>query len=163
MKVADVMTNELAVCEKRTPLQEVARMMVDCDCGEIPVVEDETSRRPIGVVTDRDIVVRAVAGGRNPLELTAADCMSAPALTVSPETSLKDCRRVMEEGQIRRVPVVDEEGSCCGIVALADLFRHGADKDASKIVKEVSRERQPTSRTVRQARSASSRRTTPQA
>src|SRR5688500_17365077 len=78
MQVREVMTADPACCIPKTGLQEVAQLMVDHDCGEIPVVENAQTKLPIGVITDRDIVCRAVAQGLNPLDLTAADCMSKP-------------------------------------------------------------------------------------
>jgi CBS domain-containing protein len=122
-----------------TGLREVAQMMVNNDCGEIPVVENLETKMPIGVITDRDIVCRTVARGLDPLELTAADCMSIPCVTVTPDMSLEECSRIMEEHQIRRVPVVDAAGSCCGIVALADIALHARKTVAGDVVKEVSR------------------------
>jgi len=142
MQVKEIMTADPACCTPETSLQEVGKMMVDHDCGEIPVVEDKTSKVPIGVITDRDIVCRTVAQGVNPLDLTAGDCMSQPCVTVTPTMSLQDCARILEENQIRRVPVVDTKGSCCGIVALADIARHGQDGVTAEVVKEVS---EPTS------------------
>ena len=138
MQVKDIMTPDPACCTPDTALQRVAEMMVENDCGEIPVVENAASMRPIGVVTDRDITCRTVAKGLNPLTLSASDCMTTPAVTVTPETSLDECCRVLEENQIRRVPVVDAGGSCCGIVALADIARHAKKRDAGEVVKEVS-------------------------
>jgi CBS domain-containing protein len=87
-------------------------MMVDNDCGEIPVVENRERNLPIGVITDRDIVCRTVARGLNPLDLTVPDCMSKPCVTVTPDMSGEECSRIMEENKIRRVPVVDADGSC---------------------------------------------------
>lgn len=135
MIVKEVMTADPACCAPDTRLPEVARMMVDNDCGEIPVVEN---RIPVGVLTDRDIVCRAVAKDKNPLELTAADCMTKPIVTVRAETSVEECCRIMEEKQIRRVPVVDDSGACCGIVALADIAREAKSSVAGEVVKEVS-------------------------
>lgn len=137
MQVKEIMTNEPACCSPDTPLPEVARMMVERDCGEIPVVDEQ--RKPIGVVTDRDITTRTVAQDRNPLELTARDCMSSPVVTVTPETSVDDCCKKMEEGQIRRVPVVDEAGGCCGMVAQADVAQHAPKDETAEVVREVSR------------------------
>jgi predicted transcriptional regulator len=77
---------------------------VEHDCGEIPVVDNMQSKRPVGVVTDRDITIRTVALGKNPLDLRARDCMSSPAVTVTPETSVEDCCNLMEENQLRRFP-----------------------------------------------------------
>src|SRR6266702_5363953 len=111
MNVKKMMTPEPTCCTADTSLPEVARMMVDKDCGEIPVVENKSSKIPVGVVTDRGIVCRTVANGLNPLDLTAADCMSKPAVTVTPDTLLEECCRIMEENLIRRVPVVVDRGS----------------------------------------------------
>jgi len=142
MQAKDMMTADPACCTADTALPEVARMMVDQDCGEIPIVENTSSKVPIGVVTDRDIVCRTVANGLNPLDLTAADCMSKPAVTVTSDISLEECVRIMEEKLIRRVPVVDDRGSCVGIIALADIALHTGKNVAGHIVKEVS---EPTS------------------
>jgi len=76
MKIQEIMTSEPACCRPETNLREVARMMAEHDCGEIPVV---SGGKPVGVITDRDIVARAVAEGRNPLELTARREVSQPA------------------------------------------------------------------------------------
>ena len=142
MKVKDMMTRDPACCTSDTSLQEVARMMVENDCGEIPVVENKSSNLPVGVVTDRDIVCRSVANGLNPLDLTAADCMTKPIVTVTPDMSLEECCRIMEEKLIRRVPVADDRGACIGMVAVADVALHTGKNVAGHIVKEVS---EPTS------------------
>ena len=138
MQVKEIMTADPACCTSQTGLQEVAQMMVDNDCGEIPVVENRENNLPIGVITDRDIVCRTVALGLNPLDLTVADCMSKPCATVTPDMSVEDCSRIMKEHKIRRVPVVDADGSCCGIVALADIALHASRSVAADVVKEVS-------------------------
>ena len=139
MQVKEIMTGSPACCTPDTSLQEVAQKMVENDCGCIPVVEDEVSMKPVGVVTDRDIICRTVAEGRNPREMTAGDCMSSPVVTVTPETSVDDCCNTMEENQIRRVPVVDEEGGCCGMVAQADIARKGSEHQTAEVVQDVSR------------------------
>ena len=141
MQVKEVMTDDPACCTAGTPLPEVARMMIEYDCGEIPVVDNQSSKVPIGVVTDRDIVCRTVANGLNPLELTAEDCLSKPIVTVTPDMSLAECCRIMEEKLIRRVPVVNERGTCVGIVSLADIALQTRDDVAGEIVKEVSEPR----------------------
>src|SRR6267378_1309507 len=138
MQVKEVMTADPACCISETALQEVAQMMVDHDCGEIPVVDNKETKLPIGVITDRDIVCRTVARALNPLDLTAADCMSEPCVTVTPEMSVEECSRILEENKIRRVPVVDADGSCCGIVALADIALNARRNVAAEVVKEVS-------------------------
>lgn len=138
MQVKDIMTPDPACCTPDTALQRVAELMVEKDCGEIPVVDNVASMKPVGVITDRDITCRTVAKGLNPLVLTAGDCMTAPCVSVTPDTSLDECCRLMEEKQIRRVPVVDASGGCCGIVALADVARHAEKRDTAEVVREVS-------------------------
>jgi CBS domain-containing protein len=149
MQVKEVMTANPACCTPDTPLLEVAKLMVDNDCGEIPVVENKGSKIPIGVVTDRDIVCRTIAENKNPLELTAADSMSTPIVTVNPDIPVEECCRIMEEKQIRRVPVVDGNGALCGIVALADLALEANGGVAGQVVKEVSEPGKSTSATAR--------------
>lgn len=139
MKVKDVMSENVTCCSPDARLPEVARAMIECDCGEIPVVDDKERMRPIGVVTDRDIVVRAVAAEQDTRELNAGECMTSPCVTTTPETSLDACMRLMEEHQIRRVPVVDDRGSCCGIVAQADIARYASKRETGRVVNEVSK------------------------
>src|ERR687883_705188 len=138
MQVKEIMTPDPVCCTPDTMLQRVAEMMVEHDCGEIPVVENMASMRPVGVITDRDITCRTVAKGLNPLVMTVTECMTTPCVTVTPDTSLDECCRVLEENQIRRVPVVDAGGACCGIVALADIARHAKKREIAEVVKEVS-------------------------
>ena len=138
MQVKDVMTPDPACCTPDTTLRRVAEMMVEHDCGEIPVVEDMKGLKPVGVITDRDITCRTVAKGLNPLTMAASDCMTTPCVTVTPDTPLDECCRVLEENQIRRVPVVDASGACCGIVALADIAKHAKRRETAEVVKEVS-------------------------
>lgn len=138
MQVKDVMTPDPTCCTADTSLEEVAQMMVDCDCGCIPVVDSEDSLQPIGTVTDRDIAIRTVAQGMNPLEMTAADIMSSPVVTVRPETSIEEVSRLMGDNQVRRVVVVDENGQCCGMVAQADLALDASSQVTAEVVEKVS-------------------------
>jgi len=148
MQVKDIMTKNPACCTPDTNLQEVARLMVELDCGESPVVQSNQSMKLVGVITDRDITCRTVAVGKNPLEMTAGDCMSSPCITVTSEMSVEDCCHVMEENQVRRVPVVDENGACCGIVAQADIAQHASKLETARVVKGVSRPNDSASRVV---------------
>lgn len=140
MNARDVMSKDPACCTEDTSLQMVAQMMVDHDCGEIPVVENEDNLKLIGVITDRDIVCRAVAKARNPLEMNAGAVMSHDIVSVNPESSIEECIHLMQQHQIRRLPVVDKNGSCIGMVAQADLARRD-ESHAKEVVKEVSKSR----------------------
>src|SRR5215216_4818873 len=123
MNVQAIMTSNPACCIPDTPLPDVARMMVQCDCGAIPVVDNRDSGRLVGIITDRDITCRTVAQGKDPLDLTAQDCMTASVASVTPNDSLQQCEQLMEDRQVRRIPVVDGNGCCCGIVSQADIAR----------------------------------------
>lgn len=138
MRVREIMTENPVYGVRETNLQEIAQMMLEYDCGSIPVVENQSTLKPIGVVTDRDIVCRIVAEGQNPLEMTAGDCMSSPVVTVSPETSVEECGQLMENHQVRRIPVVDQNGSICGMVAQADLALNAPRQVTVEVVQEVS-------------------------
>ena len=139
MKVNDIMSRNPSCCTRETKLTEVARLMEQCDCGEIPVVDSEASGRPVGVITDRDIVVRVIAKGRNPVEMKVGDCMTSPPVTVKADASLDDVKKVMEDHQIRRVLVVDDTGRCAGIVSQADIALRASKGDTGEVVKEVSK------------------------
>lgn len=138
MEVKNIMTKKPACCTTDSSLQEVARLMLEHDCGLSPVVESKHSMKLVGVITDRDITCRSVAVGKNPMKMTAGDCMSSPCVTVTPEMSVDDCCQVMEENQVRRVPVVDDRGACCGMVAQADIAQHASKKEIARVVKGVS-------------------------
>lgn len=137
MEVLELMTSDPATCRPETSLAEVARLLVENDCGAIPVVD--AAGRPVGIVTDRDIVVRCVAEGKSPLERTARDCMTSGTVTVAPGTDVKECLELMRGHQIRRIPVVDESGRCVGIVSQADVALEAGDKRAAAVLKDVSR------------------------
>jgi CBS domain-containing protein len=131
------MSPDVAYCLPDDSLVDVARLMVTHDCGEIPVVEPGTYK-PLGVVTDRDIVCRTIAEARDPLELTAKNCMSSPAITVTPDMALDACCQLLEGHMIRRAPVVDDGGRCCGIVSQADLATKAAKSLTAEMVRQVS-------------------------
>jgi CBS domain-containing protein len=114
-------------------------MMVEHDCGCIPVVDSEDTKIPVGMITDRDITCRIVATGKNPLDLTAEDAMTSTVISVTPETSIEDCCNIMEDSQIRRVAVVDKTGACCGIIAQADIANNASERKTAEVVQEVSK------------------------
>jgi CBS domain-containing protein len=134
----DVMTTEPSCCTAAATLDQVAKLMVQNDCGEIPVVD--RAEKLIGVITDRDIVCRVVAKGKNPSAVTAAECMSEPVVVVNEDTTLDDVMSVMEENQIRRVPVVDASGCCCGIISQADVAQCATENETGEMVREVSKD-----------------------
>jgi CBS domain-containing protein len=138
MHVKNVMTASPAYCTPETKLQEAARLMIRHDCGAIPVVESRETLRPVGIVTDRDIVCRAVAYDRNPVGMRAMDCMSSPVVVIRSDALVDDCCQLMEDKQVRRIVVVDENGECCGIVSMADIARNAPKQQAAKVLRDVS-------------------------
>jgi CBS domain-containing protein len=138
MKISDVMTKFPTCCTADTSLTDVARMMTDCDCGAIPVVGDLASKLPVGMITDRDIVVRAVSATLDPAIMVARDCMTAPAIMITADHDLRAAIEVLEEHQIRRLIVVDRLGACVGIVSTADIAAHASKRKTGELLREVS-------------------------
>ena len=133
----DVMTADPTRCSATTTLDEVAKLMRQFDCGEIPIVD--TADRPVGVVTDRDIVCRVVAEGKNPVAHTAEQCMTHPVITIQADAPLDEVLETMQRNQIRRLLVVDEEGCCSGIISQADVALTTRPTEVGQLVREVSR------------------------
>jgi CBS domain-containing protein len=137
-KVRSIMTMNPACCTMDTKLVDVARLMIEHDCGEIPVVSSHEEKKLVGVITDRDICCRAVAQGLNPAAMNAKDCMTSPAITVGMDLPIEACMELMEQKQIRRVPVIDEKGCCCGMVSLADIATKTEEWTTGLIMKKIS-------------------------
>ena len=149
VKVRDIMNDNPICCLPDTGLQEVAEMMVEYDCGAIPVVDDPSSARPLlGVITDRDIVCRSIAAGRNPLQMKAKDCMTVPAISVKADDSLEHCTQLMEDNMIRRIPVVDDDGAVCGIVTQAHIAKNTDRDTAGEFLQSVSKKTDIASKTA---------------
>lgn len=131
----DLMTPDPACGTAGMRLDQIARMMVDHDCGEIPILDG--GDQPIGVVTDRDIVCRIVAEGKNPSAHSAEEIMTTPAISVRPDSTLDAVLAAMEQHQIRRILVTDDTG-CCGIISQADIAQCVHEKDVAELVRSVS-------------------------
>jgi CBS domain-containing protein len=138
-KVADVMTERPRAVAPQTPLNEVAEVMEAEDVGAVPVVEGD---RLVGIVTDRDIVVRAVAKGKDPRGMPASEVSSRELLTVSPDDDLSDALKVMAQHQVRRLVVIAEDDRLVGVVSQADVARQAKDKDTGEMVEGISRQPQ---------------------
>jgi CBS domain-containing protein len=139
VRARDIMTENPEAVTPDTTLTEVARKMRDLDVGIMPVVDDVESGRIQGVITDRDIAVRAAADGKDMKKARVADFMSAGAETVRESDSVREVFNVMKRARVRRVPVADENGRLVGIIAQADLAVDyaGLDLDREMEVEEV--------------------------
>jgi CBS domain-containing protein len=133
--IKEVMTRDVRACEPNATVAEAAKVMAQEDVGPIPIVGDG---RLVGIVTDRDIVVRVVAEGRDPKATTVSEIASTELVTVSPDDDLDEALKLLAERQIRRLPVVEGD-RLVGIVAQADIARLGKDKSTGEVVEEISR------------------------
>lgn len=138
-KVGDVMTQRPRALDPKTPLIDVAKAMESDDIGSIPLVEGD---RLVGIVTDRDIVIRAIAKGKDPSGMPAIEVSSRELVTVHPDDDLSDALQLMAQYQVRRIAVTADDDRLIGVVAQADVAREGKDKDTGHLVEEISREPQ---------------------
>ena len=118
MNVSEIMTTNVATAEPDSTLEEVATMMKDENVGAIPVVDGDEL---VGIVTDRDIVVRCIAEGKDPSECEAEEIVSQDLETVSPDDDVRRAAEIMQRKQIRRLPVCDEDGKLVGMLSLGDI------------------------------------------
>jgi CBS domain-containing protein len=133
--IRDVMTSEPCTIDAGKSVAYAAKMMRDEDVGLAPIVEDD---KLIGMLTDRDIAIRVVAEGRNPEQVTVAEVASRQIVMVGPQQDLDEALRIMAKRQVRRLPVVEEDGRLVGVVAQADVAREGDDKRTGALVEEIS-------------------------
>ena len=140
MKAQDIMSKNPTCVTPDTTLADAARLMKNENIGIVPVVESTSSRRLVGVVTDRDIAIRAVAEGRDGVTTSVGHVMSANVRTTTVDKSVDDVMDLMGEEQVRRVPVVDDRGVLVGIISQADIVLNAKDnKRAEKTVEQISR------------------------
>ena len=134
MKIKDIMTEAPACCTPETTLEAVAKLMLEHDCGEIPICD---GTKLVGVVTDRDIACRAFTGAKNPLEIRAGEIMTAHPYAVVENTDVDTALDVMARHQIRRLPVT-REGKVVGIVSQADLLEVLPPQKSAALLKAIS-------------------------
>jgi CBS domain-containing protein len=132
MHVEELMTREVRSCRSGDSLGAAAQLMWDADCGALPVVGDDGSRRVVGMITDRDICMAAHFRGLAPRAIAVADVMSKAVRTVAAGEALADAEAIMRDAQVRRLPVVDETQQLVGVISLADLAREAERRRRSK-------------------------------
>lgn len=136
MKIRDIMTTEVSTAEPDTTLEEIATIMKEEDVGAVPVIDGDEL---IGIVTDRDIVLRCIAEGKDASEVHAEDILTDDLHTISPEDDVQEASRIMAERQIRRLPVV-EQGTLIGMVSIGDIaVKQGSDELSGDTLQDVSR------------------------
>ena len=143
MKIREVMSPNPVCCLPADSAQRVARMMCDHNIGSVPVVMNQDSRKLVGVITDRDLCCSLMADGLDPNTTTIEKFMTLNPVTCREEEDVESCERLMQEHQIRRIPIVDAEGGVIGIVAQADVALKDKSDRVSKTVAEISKPAEP--------------------
>lgn len=133
--IREVMTSNPRTAEPSAPIAEVARIMRDEDTGVVPVVEGD---RLVGTITDRDIAIRVVAEGRDPQSTSVGDVASTDLVTIDPQQDLDEALRLMAQHQVRRLPVVEEDGRLVGIVSQADVAMQADEHRVGETVEQIS-------------------------
>ena len=134
--VREVMSSKLCSIDTDKPVAYAAKMMRDEDVGIAPIVEGD---RLVGVLTDRDIAVRVVAEGRDPEQVKVTEVASRDVVTLDPQQDLDEALRLMARHQVRRLPVVEEDGRLVGVVAQADVAQHADEQRTGEVVEQISR------------------------
>lgn len=135
MRCREIMTSTVKTASVDTPIREVAALMREGDMGSVPVIADG---KLAGIVTDRDIVVRAVAEGKSP-DTPVGEAMTSEVFSVKPDDFVFEAIRLMGDKQVRRIPVVAEDGSLAGIIAIADVALEVEDqREIAEALEEIS-------------------------
>lgn len=135
--IREVMTSNPCTIDADKPISYAAKMMRDEDVGLAPVVEGD---RLVGTLTDRDIAIRVVAEGHDPDSTKVKDVASKDVVTIDPQQGLDEALRLMAEHQVRRLPVVEEDGRVVGVVAQADVARLADDRKTGEVVERISQD-----------------------
>ena len=133
--IQKIMTTNPSTIEPKQSVVEAAQIMKQEDAGVVPVTENG---RLTGMVTDRDIAIRVVAEGKDPQSTTVGEIASTNLVTLDPQQDLDEALRLMAQHQVRRLPVVEEDGRLVGVVAQADIARTGDDAKTGQVVQEIS-------------------------
>jgi CBS domain-containing protein len=135
-KVHEVMTESPRCVTAETTVSEAAQLMKSDDIGALPVLEGE---RLTGMITDRDIVVQVIAKGKDPRGMPVREVASRELVKVNVDQDLSSALQLMASEQVRRVPVVDDDGRLVGILAQADIAREAKEKAVGEMVQEISK------------------------
>lgn len=134
--IREVMTAKPCAIDADKTVEYAAKMMRDEDVGFAPIVQGD---RLVGTLTDRDVAVRVVAEGKDPKSTKVRDVASTQLVTLDPQQDLDEALRLMAKHQVRRLPVVEEDGRLLGVVAQADVARAGDSAATGEVVEDISR------------------------
>jgi CBS domain-containing protein len=139
MKIEVIMTKDPVCCSPHDTVQHVSQLMKQYDVGALPVVGGGMSRYLVGMITDRDLCLSALVAGRNPGSTVIADYFSRNPVTCLADDPVEICEQKMKRYRIRRIPVVDSQNSCVGIVSQADLAHVSQPERIQTLLMEISR------------------------
>lgn len=134
-QIKELMTVKPRTVKQGDSIVDAAKLMKGEDTGVAPIVDGD---RLVGVITDRDIAIRVVAEGRDPQSTKVEDIASQNLVTIDPQQDLDEALRLMAQHQVRRLPVVEEDGKLVGIIAQADVARHADSERTGEVVEEIS-------------------------
>ena len=134
-EIRELMTRNPATLSTGSTIVDAAKLMRDKDTGIAPITDGD---RLVGVITDRDIAIEVVAQGKDPQSTKVDEVASQNLVTVDPQQDLDEALRLMAQHQVRRLPVVEEDGKLVGILAQADVARHADAERTGKVVEEIS-------------------------
>lgn len=139
-RCGEIMTKDPVCCLPEDTADKAAQLMKKEDVGPVPVIESQQNNKLIGILTDRDLVIKVVAEGRDPKTTRIEDVMTRNPVTCRAEDDLQKAFKAMEEHQVRRIPVVDSSDRILGIIAQADVAtRVGEPMKTAEVVKEISK------------------------
>lgn len=139
MKIREIMTSDPVCCVPTDSAEQVARIMCDENVGSVPVVTDQDSHKLAEVITDRDLCCNVIADGLDPKTTTIEKFMTLNPVTCREGENVENCENLMQEHQVRRIPVMDGNDRVIGIVAQADLALKDKSERVSKTVAEISK------------------------
>ena len=138
-KCSEVMTGDVACCLRGDTVDQAAQLMKAEDVGPVPVVEDQGTKKLVGIVTDRDLAIKIVAEGRDPKSTRVEEVMTRDLVTCRPDDDLQTALDAMARHQVRRIPIVDNNGSIVGIIAQADVVtRTEQPEKAEDMIEDIS-------------------------
>ena len=141
MKNSDIMTKDLVYSLPSDMVSDVAQLMKNEDIGPVLIVDNETSNTLVGIVTDRDIVIKVIADGQDVNSTRVGDVMSKKLVTCRADDDVDVAMKAMAQFQLRRIPVVEDNMRLVGIISQADVAtRAGAPEKTGEVVKEISEE-----------------------
>jgi CBS domain-containing protein len=140
MKCSEIMTKDPSCCLPSDTVFEAAQLMKSEDVGPIPIVNDKETKKLEGIVTDRDLAMKVVAEGLDPKNTRVEEVMTTGVVTCSPDDNANNVLELMEQHQVRRIPIVDDSDRLVGIISQADIAtRMEAPKKTAEVLEEISR------------------------